>query len=350
MATPTKQAKILVVDDDVGLLVLMAEALRNEGYAVDTAGSGTAALAWLTERNADLMLLDLKMRDIGGVALLDRLKQKTPPVPFLVVTGQGDEKAAVEMMKQGALDYVMKDTGLLDLLPGVVRRALEMVERDRALSVAEAEGRRMEREMVEVAESERRRIGEDLHDGLGQQLTAIELVCTALKEHASRRVPELAKGLERMGKMLREAISQTRFLSRGLVPISDDPDALRIGLAELAEHVSSLGALRCHLECPTPVILRDRSTAAHLYRIAQEAVNNVVKHAQSDDVTIHLSQVNGVLELQISDNGRGLPASKGGGLGMEVMKHRASMIGGELTVVSKRGHGVTVTCVLPVFR
>ena len=163
-------------------------------------------------------------------------------------------------------------------------------------------------------------------------------------------MPELAKGLERMGKMLREAISQTRFLSRGLVPISDDPDALRIGLAELAEHVSSLGALRCHLECPTPVILRDRSTAAHLYRIAQEAVNNVVKHAQSDDVTIHLSQVNGVLELQISDNGRGLPASKGGGLGMEVMKHRASMIGGELTVVSKRGHGVTVTCVLPVFR
>ena len=350
MATAPKPAQILVVDDDVGLLVLMAETLRSEGFAVDTAGSGTAALAWLTERNADLMLLDLKMRDIGGAALLDRLKQKTPPVPFLVVTGQGDEKAAVEMMKQGALDYVMKDTGLLDLLPGVVRRALEMVERDRALAKAEAEGRRMEREMVEVAESERRRIGEDLHDGLGQQLTAIELVCTALKEDASRKLPELAKGLERMGKMLREAISQTRFLSRGLVPIGDDPDALRIGLAELAEHVSSLGRLRYHLDCPAPVILRDRSMAAHLYRIAQEAVNNVLKHAEADQVTVKLIQINSVLELQISDNGKGLPTSKSGGLGMEVMKHRASMIGGELTVASKRGHGVTVTCVLPVFR
>ncbi|MFZ1056712.1 MAG: response regulator [Opitutaceae bacterium] len=350
MATSTRPARILVVDDDVGLLVLMAEALRSEGYSVDTAGSGTAALAWLAERTTDLMLLDLKMRDIEGAVLLDRLRQKTPPVPFLVVTGQGDEKAAVEMMKQGALDYVMKDTGLLDLLPGVVRRALEVVERDRALAAAEAEGRRLEREMVEVAEGERRRIGEDLHDGLGQQLTAIELVCTALKEDASRKLPELAKGLERMGKMLREAIAQTRFLARGLVPISDDPDALRIGLAELVEHIGSIGRLHCRLDCPSPVILKDRSTAAHLYRIAQEAVNNVIKHAEATEVTIRLSQVGGVLELQISDNGRGLPSSKGGGLGMEVMKHRAGMIGGELTVVSKRGHGVTVTCVLPVFQ
>lgn len=350
MASPQKPASILVVDDDVGLLVLMAETLKSEGFTVDTAGSGTAALAWLAERNADLMLLDLKMRDIGGAALLERLKQKTPPVPFLVVTGQGDEKAAVEMMKQGALDYVMKDTGLLDLLPGVVRRALDMVQRDRALAVAEAEGRRMEREMVEVAERERRRIGEDLHDGLGQQLTAIELVCAALKEDASRKLPELAKGMERVGKMLREAIAQTRYLSRGLVPISDDPDALRIGLAELTEHIGSLGRPRCHLDCPAPVILRDRSTAGHLYRIAQEAVNNVLKHAQAEDVTIRLTQVNGVLELQVSDNGKGLPTAKSGGIGMEVMKHRASMIGGELTVVSRKGHGVTVTCVLPVFR
>ena len=75
MATPSKPAKILVVDDDVGLLVLMAETLKSEGFVVDTAGSGTAALAWLGERNADLMLLDLKMRDIGGAALLERLKQ-----------------------------------------------------------------------------------------------------------------------------------------------------------------------------------------------------------------------------------------------------------------------------------
>ena len=350
MSTSPKPARILVVDDDVGLLVLMAETLRTEGYSVDTAGSGTAALAWLGERTADLMLLDLKMRDIGGAALLDRLKQKTPPVPFLVVTGQGDEKAAVEMMKQGALDYVMKDTGLLDLLPGVVRRALDMVERDRALAASEAVGRRLEREMVEVAERERRRIGEDLHDGLGQQLTAIELVCTALKEDASRKLPELAKGLERMGKMLREAIAQTRFLARGLVPVSDDPDALRIGLAELVEHINSIGRLHCRLDCPDPVILKDRSMAGHLYRIAQEGVNNVIKHSEANEVAIRLSQSGGVVELQISDNGKGLPTSKAGGLGMEVMKHRAAMIGGELTVVSKRGHGVTVTCVLPVFQ
>jgi CheY-like chemotaxis protein len=137
-------ARILIVDDDEGLRLLMADALRADGYDVATAQSGSEALAWLETHKPDLMLLDLKMNDVGGQALVKRLKQHHTPVPFLVVTGQGDEKVAVDVMKQGALDYVMKDTGLLDLLPGVVKRAVETIDRDRQLMETEASLRESE--------------------------------------------------------------------------------------------------------------------------------------------------------------------------------------------------------------
>ena len=138
MTETRKPASVLVVDDDEGLRLLMAGALSAEGYEVATAGSGAEALAWLEKHTPDLMLLDLKMKDVGGQALVKRLKQHRTPVPFLVVTGQGDEKVAVDVMKQGALDYVMKDTGLIDLLPGVVKRAIEAIERDRQLTQTQA--------------------------------------------------------------------------------------------------------------------------------------------------------------------------------------------------------------------
>jgi signal transduction histidine kinase len=344
MSSPAKPAQILAVDDDEGLLILMADALRSEGYHVATAGSGTAALAWLREHTPDLMLLDLKMKDVGGPALLKRLRREDAPVPFIVVTGQGDEKIAVDVMKQGALDYVMKDRGMLDLLPAVVRRALDSVEQDRVLAAAQAESRRFEAEIVDISERERRRIGEDLHDGLGQQLTAIELLCTALREDAVRARSDFVPDLDRMGSMLREAIAQTRFLARGLVPVGDDPDALRIGLAELAERIDSLGRIRCRLECSGSVAIGDRAVAGQLYRIGQEAVNNAVKHSGASEVVVRLSRHDAGIQLRISDNGLGMPSDRGRGMGVEVMKHRASLIQADLEIVGRKGQGVVVTC------
>ncbi len=343
-----KQPRILVVDDDAGLLILMAEALRAEGYEVATAESGAVARHEMARNRPDLLLLDLKLRDVGGPELLGSLRRIAGPVPFLVVTGQGDEKVAVEMMKQGALDYVMKDTGLLDLLPAVARRALAAIEQDRALAAAQAESRRLEGEMLAVGEGERHRIGADLHDGLGQQLTAIELYCTALKADAQKVNPDLASRLGLMGRMLRDAITQTRSLARGLVPVSDDPDALRIGLAELAETTTSIGPSKCRFECPGPVLLGDRIVAGHLYRIAQEAVNNAVKHARAEEIVIELARADSTVRLRISDNGRGLSRAGGRGLGLGVMKHRASVIGGRLDMTSKKGLGFTIECTVSV--
>lgn len=340
---------ILVVDDDEGLLILMAEALRAEGYAVATADSGKSARAWLDGHTPDLMILDLKLKDSDGPALVANLQREKNHIPFVIVTGQGDEKVAVEVMKQGALDYVMKDTGLIDLLPSVVRRALASVGQEKALVEVRAEHERLEHEVLAVSERERHSIGADLHDGLGQQLTAIELMCTLLKADAAGH-PPLAKGLDTMGKMLRSAIAQTRSLARGLVPVGSAPDALQIGLTELVEQINAIGTVRCVLNCPEPVPVDKPAVAGHLYRIAQEAVNNAVKHARARQVTITLQQTGDHLRLEIADNGAGFPKSAAAGrtgLGLGVMQHRAREIGGELTVSSKRGEGVTIVCRLP---
>jgi signal transduction histidine kinase len=346
--TVTAQRKsVLVVDDDEGLLILMAETLRGEGYEVTTAHSAKGAREALERLRPDLMILDLKLPDGSGPAVVAEVQRGPLRVPFVVVTGQGDEKVAVEVMKQGALDYVIKDTRLLDNLPAVAQRALAAVAQQKALVAAQTEHKRLEREIIAAGERERHSIGADLHDNLGQQLTALELMCTALKEDAAEQ-PTLAKRIDTMGKMLREAIAQTRFLARGLVPVGSDPEALQNGLTELAERTNSLGRLHCHFDCPQPVTLTDPFIAGHLYRIAQEGVNNAIKHARATEVTIRLTQTATTLTLEIIDNGSGLAKTRSrSGLGLGVMQHRAGEIGGELAIVSKRGDGVTIRCSLP---
>ena len=339
-----------MVDDDEGLLILMAEALRAEGHDVATAGSGQAALRWLAAQTPDLMLLDLKLRDIDGPALLEKLQHIETDIPFLVVTGQGDERAAVEVMKRGALDYVMKDTALLDLLPTIVRRTLAALARERELAAAQAETRRLEGEVIAAGERERHTIGADLHDGLGQLLTAVEFMCAALKADTASTRPDVAGRLDEMGGLLRDAVAQTRFLARGLVPLGGGPDALQTGLAELASRTNSLRKVRCDFECPAPVLLPDAAATGHLYRIAQEAVNNALKHSGAGRILLRLQAADGRLELQIADDGVGLSGKQAptAGVGLGLMRHRAGVIGAALRVDSTPRGGVTITCSLPM--
>lgn len=350
MPPPAHAPHILIVDDDEGLLILMAESLRAAGYDVATAGSGRAALKHLDGRKPELMLLDLKLRDVDGPALLDKFQQGQAPVPFIVVTGQGDEKIAVEVMKRGAFDYVIKNTALLDLLPGVVQRVLGTIAQEKALADAQAEHRRLEAEVLAASERERQSIGADLHDGLGQQLTAAELMCAALREDTAGTDPALAKRLQQVSALLREAVAQTRYLARGLVPVGHSPDALQTGLAELAERTNNLGGVQCRFECRGTVLVPNRAVAGHLYRIAQEATNNALKHASAGRVTIRLAKKPGRLLLEVSDDGTGLPKDRTGqsGVGLGVMRHRAGVIGAELTIRSRRRAGVTVLCELPI--
>jgi signal transduction histidine kinase len=201
----------------------------------------------------------------------------------------------------------------------------------------------LEKEVTEISANERRRIGADLHDGLGQQLTAIEILCAGLKADVAANGPA-EKQVARIGQLLRESIGQVRALAHGLVPVKEAPDSLWAGLMELAERTNSLGRAECRLDSRAVVLVDDPGSADQLYRIAQEAVNNAVKHSQATRIQLGLARHNGVLELKVTDNGRGFAVSQSRGIGLQVMHHRASVIGAGLFVESKPGHGTSIIC------
>ena len=209
--------------------------------------------------------------------------------------------------------------------------------------------RRLEREILETGERERRRIGRDLHDNLGQRLTALELGAQGLIETVSRLSPQAGATLRHLAQQLREAVSQTRQLSHGLSPVSLEAGGLMHALLELAESTLALTRVECRFVGSRITNPPDPSTASHLYRIAQEAVANALKHGRPGRIIISLSQARGRVVLEVSDDGGGfnLPARSDAGLGLRVMRYRAGLFGGDLQVRSSPGKGTRVTCSAP---
>jgi len=331
-------ARILIVDDDAGLLRLVEKALEREGFATATASSGKDAISWLARNTADLMLLDLKLQDIEGRELVNRLASRGRAVPFIVITGQGDERVAVDMMKRGALDYMVKDVQFIEFVPTVVRRALDHG----------TERKRLEREIMAISEREQRKFGHDLHDGLGQRLTGLEMLSHALAEDLKGHAPALTQQARRLNRELRETVTQARLISHSLAPVPLEGDGLMQGLSELAASTSRIPRVKCQFLCDPPVCVQDVTTATHLYRIAQEAVNNALKHGRAKTIDITLTDRAEGVELSVENNGRPLPATKpaNSGMGLNVMRYRAEMIGASLSIESGKRKGVRVTCTL----
>ena len=458
-------ARILIVDDDEGLARLVQKALERERYVSATAGSGQEAREWLGAGNrADLMLLDLKLPDVEGKELITQLTEAGSTVPFIIITGQGDERVAVEMMKTGALDYLVKDVQFLEFVPTVVRRALDQIERDRRLALAEKEARlaqtlveqaysaalvtdrdasdprimyfnpafgqllgcapekligrrlseleqitgrfeplrrvlasgesfvgeahlrcasgeqlcvdcnivkvfdhsgtqthwaailrdvterkKLEREILEISDQEQRRIGLDLHDGLGQQLTGLEFFIVGLKEEITANHPQIGEALDKVGQQLREAIAQARAMASGLSPVALHRDSLISALSKLAESTREMTRAKCTFSHHPNVALPGAGSATQLYRIAQEAVNNALKHGKARIIAITLEDdAEGGLQLSVSDNGQGFDLhSRAEGLGLRAMRYRADLIGASLKIDSTPRKGTRVTCTLP---
>ncbi|MEA3212216.1 MAG: hypothetical protein QOE70_5273 [Chthoniobacter sp.] len=214
------------------------------------------------------------------------------------------------------------------------------------LAEREAERVRLEREVVETSEHERRRIGQDLHDGIGQQLTAASLATNGLVTALESAVPALAPMGESLGAQIRATIAEVRALSHGLAPVELQDDGLMNALHELADSTARSARLRCVFDCPTPVRVPDAAIAAHLYRIAQEAVNNALKHAAPGEIRIGLERRDGTVVLEVDDDGDGLPEPlpPGGGIGLTVMRHRAQIVGGVLEIGSPPAGGTRIAC------
>ncbi|MEX0649320.1 MAG: PAS domain S-box protein [Balneolaceae bacterium] len=205
---------------------------------------------------------------------------------------------------------------------------------------------RLEQEVLNASEQERQRIGRDMHDDLGQLLSVATITTQMLAREMKTRGMEETKKIEEIAGMIKTAGERSRTLSHGLVPFNVEQNGLNEALQELTNSVSVMYGIEAQYTGSKNVLLTGNYAALHLYRIAQEAINNAVKHGKASSIEVELSSSIDDITLLIKDNGRGLPKSKTmkEGIGLRIMKFRANMIGGDLKITSEKGEGTEVMC------
>jgi len=213
------------------------------------------------------------------------------------------------------------------------------------------ESKRLEQEVLEVSGREQRRIGRDLHDGLGQLLAGTRFKIARLEQKLrGKQLPEEADVVAEIDQFVAEAMSQARALAHGLSPVNVGADGLTRALTGLAYSVESMGGVPCRLECPETVYVKDPEVASQVYRIAQEALNNAMRHSRATELRVSLVQKDRSVVLSVVDNGDGfrLDDIREGGMGVRSMRYRARMIRGTIDFRSAPGRGTVVTCQFPV--
>ena len=229
-----------------------------------------------------------------------------------------------------------------DELQLLVRQRTERLEREIQERV------RLEKELLEAGEREQRRIGHDLHDSLGQHLTATALAGKVLAKKLTDKSVAEATAADRLVALVEEAIELTRKLARSLHPIELEANGLADALQNLAANISKAFNVSCRFENSGTAVLTTPEASTHLYRIAQEAVSNAIRHGHARHVTISLAGSGGQILLTVTDDGTGLSteARTKKGMGLRIMDYRAGMIGATFDIQNLPAGGTRAVCVL----
>jgi PAS domain S-box-containing protein len=230
------------------------------------------------------------------------------------------------------VDLAVSEIGELRMFTGILR---DLSER-----------KALHRQILDIATAEQRRIGQDLHDGVGQELTGISLMADTLATLLRKNAVPEADLAARITRGVQEALDRVRTLSRGLIPVDVDAEGLMRALAELAGRVREETGVECHFSFAGVVLVRDNEVATHLYRIAQEAVANALRHGRPKHLEIKLEVRDEHLVLTVTDDGKGIerPGGKPKGMGLQIMDYRARLLGGTLTVEPAPKGGTLVRC------
>lgn len=233
-----------------------------------------------------------------------------------------------------------------------LQRQLEarVAQRAAALTLEIENREKLQRELLDVSEREQRRFGQDLHDGLCQHLAGTALAGQVLGEKLGARSLAEAKDARKVVELIEEGIKLSHQLAKGLHPVDMDAAGLMQALQEFAANTAELHKVSCRFECDMPVLIHDPGTAGHMFRIAQEAVRNAIKHARARTIVIRLDTLDEGLLLCIEDDGVGIAggvAAARGGMGLRIMAHRSRMIGAEFEIRPGETAGTVVSCLIP---
>jgi two-component system, NarL family, sensor histidine kinase UhpB len=467
---PCEPLRFVLLEDDSHDAELVQLELARNGVDVEwrLVASENEFKAALLPEPPHLVLADYTLPGFDGLAALKIVQRTCPDVPFIFVSGSLGEERAIEALKSGATDYVLKDR--LQRLPAVVRRALtearerherrsaevalekqrlllstlidslpetvyavdiegrltvvnralldtlgkkreevlgkrlsevwpeetvldienqgtnvlrtgrSLTDQERAwigsdgsirwftftmvplrdhgtiaglvCTVREVTGQKaLEQEILEISNREQRRLGSDLHDGLGQELTGLSLLLKGLEVQLSREANQYLSQTAKISDLLARAIQSTRSLARGLAPVNLERGGLSEALKHLALRCTDMYSMQCTFtigEQKLPDL--EEGAATHLYRIAQEATTNAARYARATTIAIDLRTSGRKLQLSITDNGIGLSAGLAQGrpgMGLKIMEYRARMLGGTVAF-EEPGQGTRIVLAAPL--
>lgn len=351
------ELRILLLEDSAAHVELTEHVLRHAGLDVSFAAVDNRAdfEAELGRRPPDLILSDYSLPGFDGSAALQIAKRVAPDVPFIFVTGTLGEEVAIETLKQGATDYVLK-TRLNRLVPAVkraLREAQERRERQRAeekLRRSHEQLRALTGYLQYVREEERTRIAREVHDELGQNLTSLKLDLSWLAGQLRGTRAVLPK-IKAMSTQVDATIQNIRRIATELRPAVLDSLGLVAAIEWQASEFQTRTGIRCRVKLDLSEAIWDRNFSTVCFRIFQETLTNIIRHAQATRVEVHLAEHEGHLLLTVRDNGRGISEKEianSRSIGLIGMKERAAQVGGEVFFFGIPGRGTTVTMRVPL--
>jgi signal transduction histidine kinase len=344
-----KSTRILAVEDsvtDAHRLRAILNDIPQFNFAIRHVCQLTDALTSLSETDYDVVLLDLLLPDSSGLETVDRVHAATPHTPIIVLTQIEDEVNAIEAVRRGAQDYLFKTRLDSPLVSRAIKYAMERKKAERALNESIRQRQILEAEVLKASTREQQRISQDLHDSVGQQLTGLSYLARSLEQRlATHSRPEAAEA-QMIVDGIQTALLEVRNAIRGLAPVEVDAEGLMVALKRLVTTTKERFGVECRFTCSGSVPVEDNDTATQLYRIAQEALHNSVKHARADRVLVSLRREADALILEVSDNGAGLNGTdqSDSGMGLHIMHYRARVIDGTLKVSSAKGSGTSIIC------
>jgi PAS domain S-box-containing protein len=373
-------ALILTSDLKIGLQRLLETAAKLEGidcggvYLVDPAKGGLnlAAHTGLSDDFVDLV----SRYEAGGVETSAMMKggvryivcgagpvrsggewrgERLRALTSVPLHHKGAVVGALNLGSHGRLGIPAPTRVVIETIAAQAAGAIARIRAEESLRESEAHLRmlvterfRLEGEILEISDREKGRIGQDIHDGLCQQLVGAAFDANALQQALSAGGRPEAATARTIYSLLDEAITESRRVSRGLYPVRLETEGLAPALQELATNTSERFNIPCRYEPCASVEHCEVATATHLYRIAQEAVNNAVKHSGAKNISIGLTSSADGIDLEVRDDGKGLTAEapRGSGMGLHIMDYRAKSIGANLQIRGGES-GTIVSCRLP---
>ena len=338
-----EQKTILLVEDDTVTTMVETHLLKSLGYDVVAAKSGEEAVQVATcNDKIALILMDIELGSgmNGAEAAKQILGKRHLPVVFLTVH---TDKEYVERIK-GIAGYgcIIKNSGDV-VLQSSIEMAFNLFEAHEAMRESEEKYRsRMEEEIIKISTLEKQGMARDLHDGLAQQLAGAAYLCRVLKDQLTSASQK--KAVQEIDVVLHHCLQQIHNVAVGLLPVGLEDAGLFAALQHLAKTISKMFPVNCRLEQSGAPATFDLKTSTHLYYLVQEAVMNATRHGSPRNIVISFDYR--LEQLTVQDDGSGFdlaPAGKGG-MGLQIMRYRANIIGGELAIDSHKGGGTRIRC------